>query len=230
MLLAISIGLAACQPPNEPVDPEAVAVRQELRARSEDFSETAVDRLMADSAAMDLAEQLFRAHCASCHGPQAQGSRGIPDLSAGQFSYGASAESVRTTITRGRRSVMPAMGRRFGEVDIGQIVAYVQSLGADTSLSDYEERGRQLFSEHCVECHGDGGRGIPEQGTSSLGDEHWQHGESMMSIRLVITRGAESSCPAQQDELSTAEIDLLTAFVLRQPRMTRRPERAGSVK
>ena len=48
----------------------------------------------------------------------------------------------------------------------------------------------------------------------SLADEYWLHGDSMMEIRLVITRGAEAECPPHLNDLTTTEIDLLTAFVM----------------
>jgi cytochrome c oxidase cbb3-type subunit 3 len=64
-----------------------------------------------------------------------------------------------------------------------------------------------------VACHGAGGRGNTDLGAPSLVDDYWQHGDSMMNIRLAITRGTESTCPAQGDVLDATEIELLSAYV-----------------
>ena len=109
---------------------------------------------------------------------------------------------------------MPQMGRTLGEVELGQLVAYVESLAGNVELSDYEVRGRQLYEENCIACHSEDGSGNTELGVPNLRDDYWIHGASMMNKRLVITRGVESQCPPHGDSLSPTEAELLTAYVL----------------
>lgn len=186
----------------------------ELTTRSAAYAGLPAEALLANPEAVKLGGQLFRAHCADCHDTAADSTRGVPALTGSQLSYGDDTVAIRRTIAEGRRSVMPGIGSQLGEVDIGQLVAFVQALERDAPLNDFEKRGAGLYTEHCASCHGEEAGGKPELGAPDLTDESWQHGGSMMNIRLVITRGAESICPAHRGELSDAEIELLTAYTL----------------
>jgi cytochrome c oxidase cbb3-type subunit 3 len=135
------------------------------------------------------------------------------NLVDGVFNYGNNVEAIRSTIANGRLSAMPAMGNRYGEMNLGQIVAYVESLSSSEPMSRLGEQGKQLFDETCAACHGSDGRGVVELGGPNLADAYWLHGDTMMAIRLIITRGAEGQCPAQGLSLMPVEIDLLTAYV-----------------
>lgn len=197
---------------------------EQLRAESAAYAGRPVIELATDNAAMELGERLFAVHCASCHGANGRGGRNAVDLTAGQFNYGTAPDAIRATIVDGRHSTMPAMGRSLGEVDLGQLVAYVQSLSAEPkSSTSYQERGKMLFGEHCASCHGPEGRGSSEKGAPNLADEFWRNGDSMMNIRLAITRGIEAQCPAHGDALSDDETNLLTAFVLKLVESARTP-------
>ena len=105
----------------------------------------------------------------SCHGIDAKGKRGITDLVTGVFNNGSDEDGVRTTITHGRQGAMPAMGGQYGEMDLGQLVAYVQSLSSDEPMSRSAERGERLFAADCSVCHGVGGVGIRELGAPEPG-------------------------------------------------------------
>jgi cytochrome c oxidase cbb3-type subunit 3 len=219
-VLAAACALAACSSPkNAPQTKAAAPSPQHLATKAQAYSGKAVADLVADAAAMQLAGQLYQAHCASCHGPDGQqGKRGAMDLTRGRFNFGASEAAIHKTITDGRQATMPTMGRgTLGSVDLGQLVAYVQYLApsGDKKNSYYVKRGKMLYDDHCAICHGEDGRGKPEKGAPDLTDDYWQHGESMMNIRLVITRGVQDECPAWQNKLTPTEIDLLTAYVLK---------------
>jgi len=206
--------LAACGGDREAAAPGGADVEAALRAQSAVYADLGVDALRRDAGALALGEQLFGAYCADCHGADGRGEKGVTDLTRGRFSYGNSADAIRTTIRDGRHSEMPSLGREYGEVELGQLVAYVRSLATDAVLSADQERGRSFFTERCAACHGDDGHGRPELGAPDLADDYWQHGDSMMNIRLVITRGAMSECPPHGGELDGTEIDLLTAYLL----------------
>jgi cytochrome c oxidase cbb3-type subunit 3 len=187
----------------------------ELRTRGDAFAGRDAEALMSDAAGMALAHELFTARCASCHGANGDMPlREIPSLVTGVFGYGDSVDVIRTTITAGRHSVMPAFGKKMGIVDIGSLVALVQGMAGGNQLDLFEKSARTLYDNHCVECHGPQGKGDPARGVPNLTDNYWQHGEAMMNLKMIITRGVESKCPAQQSVLSTAEIELLTAYVL----------------
>jgi cytochrome c oxidase cbb3-type subunit 3 len=207
--------LAACQPGGESAGKGPGESPEQLRADSKAFDGRPVSELMFDAAAMQVARRQFMLDCASCHGADGRGSRGVIDLTAGRFNYGTDEEAIRTTIGQGRRSVMPPMRQsNLGEVDVGQLVSYVQSLSNPGGTStDYQKRGMELFAKHCAACHGADGRGSADKGAPDLTDDYWQHGNSMMNVRLVISGGEQSESPAFAGKLSSAQIDLLTAYV-----------------
>lgn len=214
----LSALVAACSGAGDSGDlggPESAAAKASLRSLSEAYSGMSLDAIRGDDNALDIGSQLFAVYCAGCHGADGRAEKGITDLTRSRFDFGASGEAVRRTIRDGRRSEMPGMGRDYGEVELGQLVAYLGTLSAAAPLSDYEARGRALFAEGCAVCHAPDGSGKVELGAPDLTDNYWRHGGSMMNIRLVITRGVRSECPAHGGELSPAEIDLLTAYVLR---------------
>lgn len=190
--------------------------QQQLRDDSAAFAGRSIEDLREDPGASDLASQLFAAHCASCHGPTGEGnqSQGVMNLVDGVFNYGNSVQAVRQTILSGRHSIMPGVGNQYGEMNLGQLVAYVESLASDEPPSRLGQQGKSLFDESCAACHGSDGRGNPELGGANLADPYWLHGDTMMAIRLVITRGAQGICPERAQSLTPTEIDLLTAFVL----------------
>jgi cytochrome c oxidase cbb3-type subunit 3 len=212
-LVAVA-GLSAC---GGGADKPVVSEQQiaELRTKSAAFDGKDAQQLLADPAAVALGGELFQAHCASCHGADASdGTLYTPSLKQGVFDYGDSVDAIRNTITNGRHSVMPQHGSTMGEVDIGSLVSYVQSISSGEKMDLFLTTAQKLYSESCVNCHGPDAHGNPEIGAPDLTDSYFQRGNSMMNIRMTITRGAESTCPAQTGILSGAEIELLTANVL----------------
>jgi cytochrome c oxidase cbb3-type subunit 3 len=213
LALGVTLSLAGCGGGDEPAS-DTPEHKAELQAMSSAYVNYTLDSIQSNGEAMALAGQLFQAHCAGCHGADGRGAKGITDLTRGRFNFGTSADAIRTTIREGRRNEMPSLGHEYGELELGQIVAFVETLSGDAPLSDYERHGRELYLETCAACHGEDGRGQAELGAANLTDDYWQNGESMMNMRLAITRGVVSVCPAQGADLTPIEIDLLTAYTL----------------
>lgn len=210
-VLAISLLLTSCGGDAEvpTFTPEQI---QQLRERSEAFAGRSAEQLQGDSAALSLGQELQAAHCNSCH--QASGRNAATDLRAGKFNYGDSAEAIRTTITAGRHTVMPAFGGTLGEVELGAVVAHVRGFSLGNEPETFAATAATLYEQNCRSCHGADAKGNPALGVPDLTDTYWQHGGEMMNVRITITRGIEDECPAQGNILSAAEIELLTASLL----------------
>lgn len=69
-----------------------------------------------------------RMNCAYCHGFDGKGGMG-PDLTDQRWRYGASDADIFNSIFRGRAQGMPAWGEILPQIQIWELVAYVQSLG-----------------------------------------------------------------------------------------------------
>lgn len=206
--------LSACGESSNDVEVYLPTISLEQMQIAMDASEgKSITELIGMEQSMAAANSLFTEHCASCHGRDATGKKGIPNLTQGAFTWGTDEQSVYTTIAEGRHGVMQAFGRTLGEVDQGQIVAYVQSLSNPSKRNTLAEYGEVLYKEHCVICHGNDGTGVIP-GASNLADGHWQHGSAMMNIRLSIVRGVEGQCPAHKDILNTTQLNLLTAYTM----------------
>ena len=215
LIAVIFVILSACTGSNDDQDSvQYPTLSKEQMESAIALSEgKSIDELINLEQSMTAAGSLFIEHCASCHGNTATGKKGIPDLTKGVFSWGSDQQSIYTTIAKGRHGVMQAFGRTLGEVDQGQIVAYVQSLSDPSKRNTLAEYGEVLFKEHCIACHGSDGKGIIP-GASNLADDHWQHGSAMMNIRLAIVRGVEGQCPGYKDILNDTQIKLLTAYTI----------------
>lgn len=187
---------------------------QQLTVQSEAFIGQDLAQLQASPSAMALGKQLYTGHCATCHGSDAKGAKGIANLVNGVYDFGSSASAIRHTISQGRQSIMPGLGTVLGEVDLGLLVAYVMSFSGQEFDAAYMQSARKLYEDSCLSCHGENGLGNKELGIPDLTDAYWQHGDSKMNVRLNVTRGINSECPPHADVLTSTEIELLTAYLL----------------
>lgn len=163
--------------------------------------------------ALAIGQKLFLNYCAQCHASDAGGSRGFPNLTDRDWLWGGTPEAIKTSITEGRRSVMPPFGSVLGEQGAKDVAHYVLSLSASANDSVRAARGKEKFGELCAACHGAGGKGNPQLGAPNLTDKTWLRGSGEAAIIEQVTKGGTNQMPAHKDILSPAKIHLLTAYV-----------------
>jgi cytochrome c oxidase cbb3-type subunit III len=171
-----------------------------------------IEQVAADPQAREMGQRLFLNSCAQCHGSDAGGSKGFPNLTDGDWLYGGSPENIKTTITYGRGGVMPP----FPQLDSKQIVDvanYVRSLSGLPSDDLKAARGSEVFKANCVACHGADAKGNIALGAPNLTDKTWLYGSSEATIVETVTKGRMAMMPAQDKVLSPEKIQLLTAYV-----------------
>ncbi|MDP6437824.1 MAG: c-type cytochrome [Gammaproteobacteria bacterium] len=162
------------------------------------------------------AQELYRRHCAACHGPGGMGGAGIPNLTDNAWQYGGQTADIERSISHGRRPVMPALGRALGDTGLGQVVSYVLSLGRPVDAPPESlKAGKELYAVFCASCHGVDGTGTPALGAPDLTDDTWLYGSTAGVIRDVVANGRANEMPAFGETLSPAEIAALTDFVQR---------------
>jgi cytochrome c oxidase cbb3-type subunit 3 len=179
------------------------------------FAAIPLAELPRNPEAVRLGRNLFLNRCITCHGSDARGARGYPNLTDGVWLYGSSPETIHETIANGRAGAMPALGAALGDQGLDEVVAYLLSLsGRATATAGTVTAGQQKFVQFCSACHGPTGLGNPALGAPSLADEEWLHGGSEADIRDVIQQGRVNQMPAQSDVLTPDRIRVLVAYVL----------------
>lgn len=176
-----------------------------------------VAQLSKDPAAMATGQRMFLTYCAQCHGSDAGGSKGFPNLTVQgekSFLYGNQPATLVQTITEGRQGMMPPMGQAVGGKPGVQAVAnYVRSLSGLSHDATLAARGKSLFAASCAACHGADGTGNQMIGAPNLSDQNWLFGSSLKTIEETIENGRSGHMPAQKGNLSADKIHVLAAYV-----------------
>lgn len=173
-----------------------------------------LEELMADPEARRAGRSLYLNHCAVCHGADARGSRGFPNLTDDAWLWGGSPDAILATLRQGRTGVMPALGPALGEEGVEEVLAHIRTLGGAAADAAVAEAGRARFLALCSGCHGPEGRGNPLLGAPDLTDDDWLHGATDADVRDVLARGRTSVMPAQLEALGEDRLYTLAAWLL----------------
>ncbi|EYC51142.1 cytochrome oxidase subunit III [Hylemonella gracilis str. Niagara R] len=181
------------------------------------FAGLSVPDTSKDGQALTMGEKLFLNNCAQCHGSDARGSKGFPNLTDGDWLWGGTPDEIKTSITQGRAGVMPPMAAAVGGADdVKNVAHYVLSLSNSPHDSLRAQLGKAKFGV-CAACHGQDGKGNPLLGAPNLTDDVWLHGWGESAITAMINAGKTNQMPAQGTahggKLSPEQIHLLTAYV-----------------
>ncbi len=180
----------------------------------ERFSSLGFDELRADQPAMQMGQNLYANYCATCHGSDARGAPGFPNLTDGDWLYGSGEETVTATIAYGRHGVMPPWGSVLGEQGVEEVVAHVLQISGRAVPESMAAAGAAKFATYCSACHGMDGTGVQAVGGPNLTDDVWLYGGTAETIREGIVNGRSNMMPAQLDLLGPDRVRLLAAYVL----------------
>jgi cytochrome c oxidase cbb3-type subunit 3 len=185
--------------------------------------------IVKDPQLMDLVRErghtLFGDDCAACHGRDAKGGRGFPNLTTNSWLWGGAPETLAETIRVGinsdnsasRVAQMPAFGRDglLPHGDIENVVAYVRSLSnpATDAPADKIAAGKAVFAANCASCHGDDGKGSTEVGAPNLTDEFWIYGGDPQSIYTSVWGGRQGHMPTWEARLSPVDRKILALYL-----------------
>lgn len=178
-----------------------------------EFKDLSTEALSQNPQAMATGERLFINNCATCHGSDAQGSVGFPNLTDTDWLYGGSPEKIEETITQGRVGMMPTMAAAVGTgEDVRNLAHYVLSLSGSPHNAIAAAAGRPKFTV-CAACHGAEGKGNPALGAPNLTDKVWLHGWGEDAIVRMVTQGKTNAMPAQGGRLTPDQIHVLATYV-----------------
>ncbi|MBK1688857.1 cytochrome-c oxidase, cbb3-type subunit III [Rubrivivax gelatinosus] len=177
------------------------------------FVGQSAEELSKDPQAMAIGERLFANNCAQCHGADARGSKGFPNLTDNDWLHGGTLEKIKETITAGRVGNMAPMAAAVGTPeDVKNVAQYVLSLSGSPHNEVAAQLGKPKFVV-CAACHGPDGKGMQAIGSANLTDKIWLHGYGEQAIVDMINNGKVNIMPAQAARLSPEQIHVLGAYV-----------------
>jgi len=174
----------------------------------------------------EIGERMYLTYCVQCHGSNARGSRGFPNLTDKDWLWGGDPETIVATITAGRQGVMPALGAAVGSADdVENLANYVLSLSDSGHDAARAALGKPKFtSAGCIACHGVDGKGNPALGAPNLTDKTWLYGGGIATITEAIIKGRSNQMPAFGEMLGKGKVHLLAAYVWG---LSNRPDGSG---
>jgi cytochrome c oxidase cbb3-type subunit 3 len=199
---------------------EAAAMEAKTKPLYDKYLAMDLKAVAADPTARAMGERLFLTNCAQCHGSDAKGGSGYPNLTDHDWLWGGDPETIRASITNGRMGVMPPLGAALGEEKVKEVVAYVRSLSGLPSDGLKAQLGKAIFAQNCAACHGPEGKGTQALGAPNLTDQIWLYDSSEATIAQGVNKGRHIGLdpehppmPAHKDTLSPGKIQILAAYV-----------------
>jgi cytochrome c oxidase cbb3-type subunit 3 len=166
-----------------------------------------------DPQAHEIGQRLFLNYCAQCHGSDARGNKGYPNLTDADWLYGGEPSVIKETIMKGRHGQMPPMGAALGsDKDIENVAHYVRSLSGLTADPVKVAFGKPKFGA-CAACHGADAHGNPALGAPNLTDKVWLYGGSAETVMETIRKGRDNTMPAWGEFLGEGKAHVLAAYV-----------------
>ncbi len=197
---------------------ERESIEQSSKSVYAQFDGMSIEQMAFHPQANAIGERLFLNNCAQCHGSDARGSKGFPNLTDRDWLYGGTPEAITMSITQGRRGMMPPMIAAIGgnEADARAVAQYVLSLSGHDNDPLRAQLGRDKFRSVCAGCHGAEGTGNAMLGAPNLSDSVWLHGGTENAIVETIKKGRGGEMPEHASKLTPEQIRVLTAWVWRQ--------------
>ncbi|BCJ06068.1 MULTISPECIES: cytochrome-c oxidase, cbb3-type subunit III [unclassified Pseudomonas] len=177
-----------------------------------------VEEVAKDPQALKMGSRLFASNCSVCHGSDAKGSYGFPNLTDSDWRWGGEPETIKASIMNGRHGIMPGWSTVIGEQGVADVAAFVltnldgRTLPADAKADP--AKGKELFATNCVACHGPEGKGTPAMGAPNLTHpQAFIYGSSFAQLQQTIRYGRQGQMPAQHDIQGNDKVHLLAAYV-----------------
>ena len=177
-----------------------------------------ITEVAADDKALKMGGRLFASNCSVCHGSDAKGAYGFPNLTDNEWRWGGEPETIKTTLLAGRHAVMPAWAEVIGESGVKNVSAYVLTELAGRKLPEEAkadiEAGKKIFATNCVACHGPQGKGVAAMGAPNLTNPSaFIYGTSFTQLQQTIRYGRQGVMPSQEAFLGNDKVHLLAAYV-----------------
>lgn len=199
---------------------EVAVAQAQYQPLYDKYLKQSVEQVSKDPEARAMGERLFLTYCIQCHGSDARGAKGFPNLRDNDWLFGGTPEDIQTSITNGRggAGLMRAWGPELGDEGVKNVAQFVLSLSGRQHDSLRAQQGKAIFKQNCVACHGAEGKGTPAMGAPNLTDKIWLYGGSEKAIIESINKGRNGKMPPHLELLGEAKVHLLTAYIYGLPK------------
>ncbi len=181
------------------------------------YSKEPIAELAKNPEAVQLGHRLYMTYCTICHGSDAKGMKGFPNLHDDDWLWGGKPEKIEETIKNGRQANMPTAAQNGlkSEAEIKNVMNYVRSLSGAKHDKAAAAEGEKTFKRVCFVCHGmtGEGHGPAAYNAPNLTDKTWLYGGSRRLITETITNGHKGKMPAHGEFLGDAKVHLLATYV-----------------
>jgi len=184
----------------------------------EAYAARSIEDLATDTDALKVGQRLFLQNCSQCHGSNASGTTGFPDLTDKDWLYAGDAQTIKQSILHGRKANgMMAWGAALGgDQGVKDVAAYVLSLSGREVDATSAAAGKDKFAM-CAACHGPEGKGSADMGiplgAPNLTDNIWLYGPSQRAVESSIKNGRAGVMPAWKDILGEQKVHVISAYV-----------------
>ncbi|MDJ0880159.1 MAG: cytochrome-c oxidase, cbb3-type subunit III [Gammaproteobacteria bacterium] len=192
---------------------EVAKANQKYEPLYEKYAALSIPELAENEAAKRTGGRLFATYCSTCHGSDARGARGFPNLTDHDWLYGGSADQIKTTLLTGRQGNMPAWQTSLGDEGVNDVTSYVLNLSGREAPAEEIIAGEKIFTSMCAACHQADGTGMQALGAPNLTDDIWLYGASRGHIQKTIAEGRKGIMPAHEELLGEKKVHILAAYV-----------------
>jgi len=199
-------------------DREIEAANEKYGPIFEAYAARTIEDLATDADALKVGQRLFLQNCSQCHGSNAKGTTGFPDLTDKDWLYGGDPASIKHSLLYGRQANgMMAWGAALGgDQGVKEVTAYVLSLSGREVDQTAAAAGKEKFAM-CAACHGVEGKGSAAMGiplgAPNLTDNIWLYGPSQRAVESSIKNGRAGVMPAWKDILGEQKVHVISAYV-----------------
>ena len=206
---------------------EMAAVKAAQGVYNQRIADATMEQIRTDPELLNFAlaagRSAFAVNCSQCHGSGAQGFVGYPNLNDDVWLWGGGLEDIRHTIAVGIRSSHPET--RFNQMpaflkdgllsapEVRDVAQYVLSLSGGATDPAAAVRGKPIFAEQCVACHGEQAKGSTELGAPDLTDAVWLYGGNLAAVTATVANSRNGVMPTWEAKLDKATIKYLAVYV-----------------
>lgn len=192
---------------------EIAAAKQKYDPIYAKFRGQGIEALARNAEARATGARLFATYCAQCHGADAKGAPGFPNLTDNDWLWGGEPDTIVQTITNGRMGVMTPFDGVLSATEITDVANFARSLSNLPNSAEAAQRGAMVFAANCVVCHGPDGKGQQLLGAPNLTDNIWLINSSQAQIEKNVREGRNNRMPGFGDFLGEDKVRLLAAYV-----------------